>query len=66
MQKIYRKYPTLITHENGLKELIEILDQALEELAKASAAWIIGEFAEEIPKCIELITTRIEKYQFCL
>ena len=47
--------------ENGLNELIEIIDYAFEELAKASAAWIIGEFAEEIPKCVALINSRIDK-----
>jgi vesicle coat complex subunit len=60
MQKIYRKYPAKIEYENGLKELMELVETALdasfEEAAKASAIWLIGEFAEEIPKSIELIS----------
>ena len=64
MQKIYRKYPTKITYENGLTELLEIIDFASDEQAKASAVWLIGEFAEEIPGSIGLITKRIERQIF--
>ncbi len=52
---MFRKYPDKIFFENGLKELVEILDLSFEEQAKASAAWVIGEFAEEIPTCLKLI-----------
>lgn len=47
---------------NGLKETIDIIDFAFEEQAKAAAVWLIGEFAEEIPKSIDLITARIENF----
>lgn len=63
MQKIYRKYPKQITFNNGLNEVIKILDLAQEELAEASACWLIGEFASEIPTCVELIKQRIDRYQ---
>ena len=63
MQKIYRKYPTRIDYENGLKEVMEVIEQSIDsydENAKAAAVYLIGEFAEEIPKSIELITNRIQ------
>jgi hypothetical protein len=64
LQKIYRKYPTRIEYENGLKEIMEVIDQSIdtyEEVAKAAAVYLIGEFAEEIPRSIELITNRIDR-----
>ncbi|EAS00364.2 adaptin amine-terminal region family protein (macronuclear) [Tetrahymena thermophila SB210] len=62
MQKIYRKYPSKIKHEKSLEVLINIVDLATEEQAKAAASWIIGEYAEFIPKVVELINTRISEF----
>lgn len=62
MQKIYRKYPTKIKHEKSLEVVIGIIDLATEEQAKAAAAWIIGEYAEHIPKVVELINARIAEF----
>ncbi|KAL4503342.1 hypothetical protein ABPG72_000948 [Tetrahymena utriculariae] len=62
MQKIYRKYPAKIKHEKSLEVLIGIIDLATEEQAKAAASWIIGEYAEFIPKVVELINTRISEF----
>lgn len=59
MQKIYRKYPDKIHHEEGLKHTVEILENASEEAAKGSAVWILGEFAEHIGTSIQLISERI-------
>ena len=59
MQKIFCKYPKMINFENSLYETTKILDMVFEDNAKAAAAWIIGEFAEEIPNCIDMINQRI-------
>ena len=61
MQRIYRKFPHKYNYQNSLKELVDILDSAVEPEAKAAVAWILGEFAEHIPSSIELIMPRIEK-----
>ncbi len=61
MQKIYRKYPTIFKHDNSLLEVVQIIEYAFEPAAKAAACWVIGEYAEFIPKVIDLIVERIEK-----
>lgn len=61
MLKIYRRYPEKIKYEKSLEVLISIIDLATEESSKAAAAWIIGEYAEHIPKVTDLITLRISE-----
>lgn len=62
MQKIFRKYPSKFSYENCLYEVVEILDLAADAEAKAAAVWIIGEFAEDIPKCVSLIQERVNTF----
>jgi len=64
MQKIFRAYPDHIDFQQGLLHTVAILDFALENEAKASAAHILGEYAEQIPNVIDLISVRIERYSF--
>lgn len=62
MQKIYVKYPAKTKTHNSLEVAVSIIDLATEEQAKAAAAWIIGEYAEHIPRATDLITTRINEF----
>ncbi len=50
MQMILRKYPSRFNHDDMFKDLVELLNFATETDAKEAAAWILGEYAEEIYK----------------
>ena len=43
-------------HEDSLKCVVSLMDQANEAESKAACAWILGEFAEYIPNVIEKMT----------
>lgn len=62
MQNIFRKYPTKVDIDNCLNELIETLETAEEQEAKAAAIWILGEYAEKIKKSVQIIQKKIETY----
>ena len=50
LQTILRKYPSKFNYDDMFKDLVELLNYATETEAKEAAAWLLGEYAEEIYK----------------
>lgn len=60
-QDIFRKYPH--KYEGIISTLCENLDALDEPDAKASLAWIIGEYAERIDNADEMISMFVENFK---
>lgn len=62
MQILYRKNRNLYKTNDSLKILFNILEYANEAEAKSACAWIVGEFAEFIPKSVEKMKEYIDNF----
>ncbi|CAD8159436.1 unnamed protein product [Paramecium pentaurelia] len=62
MQILYRKNRNLYKTNDSLKILFNILEYANEPEAKSACAWIVGEFAEFIPKSVDKMKEYIDNF----
>ena len=61
MKHILRKYPNKWNFELCLRELSDAFDYPLDDSAKASVYWILGEFTDEIKNHFEILKEGVEK-----
>ena len=62
IKDIFRKYP--LEYERVIKALCDNIDSLDQPEAKASMIWIIGEHAERIENCDEILLTFAEYFQY--